>query len=187
MLIPVNRRGGAKAWLLIIILIAAAFGYFVVYPKLTSAKRYAAVRAEADDLAAKCRNRGAADERIRFPAKCLIWDVAAGKESAANKHLPESLRAKGEDDLGTLVLVLELRKEETSEYMPLEGTTMGGPPEYRYIYTVGAIAWSTREAAGTFEVIIDPPSLRRGPKDDRPGNWFDLGLADWVRSRVQTR
>jgi len=183
----VGNKGGAKAWALLLLLAAAAIGYFVVYPRLASRDRYAAIKTEAGDLAARCRTHGPASERIRFPQKVLIWNAGTGKESEAHKHLPESLRAADQDDLGTLVLVLDLKTEKTSEYMPLEGTTMGGPPEYRYIYTLGAVAWPKREVAGTFEVIIDPPGMRGNDHEKRPGNWFDLGLADWVRARTQAR
>jgi len=180
-----NARGGAAGWIVVLLLIAAAVFYFYVYPKMQEAKRFKDIKAEADDLAAKCRTRGEASDQIRFPKKILIWDPADAKESGAHKHLPDAMRAAGQDDLGTLVLVLDLKKEKTTEYMPLEGTTMGGPPEYRYIYTVGAVAWPKRQVAGTFKVVVDPPGMRGGDKDERGGNWFDRGLADWVKARAK--
>ncbi len=180
-----NEHGGAKGWAMLLVFIAAAVGYFFVYPKMTQAKRFPDVRDEAEELAAKCRARGTASDRIRFPKKILIWDLGDGKESAAHKHLPDSLRAGRQDELGTLVLVLDLRKEKTTDSMPLEGTTLGGPPEYRYIYTLGAVAWPKRQVAGTFEVILDPPGMRSDKHDERGGNWFDCNLADWVRERAQ--
>jgi len=182
-----GESGAAKAWAVLLIFIAAVVGYFYVYPKMTQAVRFPTVRDEADKLAVECRAHGAASDRIRFPEKILIWDADEGKESAAHKHLPDSTRASGQDELGTLVLVLGLRKERTSEYMPLEGTTMGGPPEYRYIYTLGAVAWPKRQVEGTFEVVLDPPGMRGKSNDERGGNWFDRNLADWVSNRAQGR
>jgi hypothetical protein len=179
-----NKRGGVTGWIVLLVLLAA-IGYFVVYPKLQHARRFKDVKAEADDLAAKCRARGEAGNQIRFPKKILIWDTTDGKESGAQKHLPDSLRAARQDDLGTLLLVLDLRKEETTDYMPLEGTTMGGPPEYRYIYTVGAVAWPKRQVAGTFKVVVDPPGMRGDTGDKRGGNWFDRGLAGWAEKQAQ--
>jgi hypothetical protein len=171
----------------LLIFVAAGIGYFYVYPKMTQAMRFAEVREEAEELAAKCKARGAASHRTRFPEKILIWNPAEGKVSDAQEHLPESMRAGRLEDLGTLVLVLELHRERTTEYMPLEGTTMGGPPEYRYIYTLGAVAWPKRQVAGTFEVVVDPPGMRGKSDDKRDGNWFDRGLADWVSKRAQGR
>jgi hypothetical protein len=180
-----GTSGAARTWAVLLVFIAAAVGYFYVYPKMTQAKRFADVRDQAEELAAKCRARGTASDTIRFPQKILIWDPAAGKESAAQEHLPESLRAGTQDELGTLVLVLGLRKERTTEYMPLEGTTMGGPPEYRFVYTLGAVAWPKRQVAGTFEVVVDPPGMHGKTDDEKhEGNWFDRGLADWVSKRT---
>lgn len=182
-----NKRGSARGWVVLLVLIAAGVGYFYLYPKMREAKRFPGVRAEAEQLAGKCRARGEASDQIRFPSKIVIWDPSTGKESAANKHLRDRLRAGRQDDLGTLVLVLGLKKERTTDYMPLEGTTMGGPPEYRYIYTLGAVAWSKRQVAGTFEVILDPPGMRGHKKDERGGNWFDRDLADWVAGRAKAK
>jgi hypothetical protein len=179
-----DKRGGVTAWILLVVLLAA-IGYFVVYPKVQHARRFKDIKAEADDLAAKCRARGQASSQIRFPKRILIWDTTDGMESGAQKHLPDSLRAAHQDDLGTLLLVLDLRKEETTDYMPLEGTTLGGPPEYRYTYTVGAVAWPKRQVAGTFKVVVDPPGMRSNTKDERGGNWFDRGLADWAKERAK--
>ena len=182
-----SQRGTAKGWVILLVLIAAAVVYFYVYPKMKQAKRFHAVRAEAEELAAKCRARGQGSDQTRFPPKVLLWDPDTDAESPANAHLPESLRAERQDDLGTLVLVLGLTKEETTEYIPLEGTTMGGPTEVRYIYTLGAVAWPKRRIGGTFEVVIDPPGMRGNTRDERGGNWFDRGLADWVRDRARTQ
>jgi hypothetical protein len=182
---PTCTSGAAKAWAVLLIFIGAGIGYFYVYPKMTRAMRFAAVREEAEELAAECKARGAASEQTRFPEKILIWDPAEGKVSGAQEHLPESLRASRLEDLGTVVLVLNLRKERTTEYMPLEGTTMGGPTEYRFIYTLGAVAWPKRQVAGTFEVVVDPPGMHGATDDKRGGNWFDRGLADWVSKRAR--
>ena len=184
---PINNAGRSNVAVILVLVALAAIGYLVVYPMLFPKDPFTGVRDEADELAAKCRTRGPAPDQLRFPTKILIWDTTADKQSGAHKHLSESLQAKTLDDLGTLVLVLGLTKEETSQYMPLEGTTMGGPVEYRYIYTLGVAAWPDREIGGTFEVFLDPPSMRGGEKDTRIGNWYDLDLADWVGNRARTR
>jgi hypothetical protein len=181
-----SNAGRSKLAVLVVLLALAGIGYFGIYPALFPKDPFSAVRGEAEELAAKCRSRGPAPEQLRFPTKILIWDARTGKRSAAQRHLAESLQANKPHDLGTLVLVLGLNKEETSEYMPLEGTTMGGPVEYRYIYTLGVVAWPDRQIGGTYEVILDPPSMRGGEPDTRKGNWFDLDLADWVAKRART-
>ena len=182
-----HQRGSARGWVMLFVLIAVAVAYFYVYPKMREAKRFPAVRAEAEQLAAKCRAHGRGSDQTRFPEKILLWDPSTDTESPANEHLPDSLRAETQDDLGTLVLVLDLTRERTSDYIPLEGTTMGGPTEYRYVYTLGAVAWPKRQIGGTFEVVLDPPGMRGHTRDERGGNWFDRGLADWVSDRAKTR
>ena len=178
-------RGGSKAWAIGLVFVLAAVGYFFVLPTITLPKPFPDVRDEAESLADKCRARGKASDQTRFPTKILIWDVAADKPSNAHKHLPGSLRAANQDELATVILVLDVTKRETTEYMPLEGTTMGGPPEFSFTYTLGAVAWPKRQIAGIFEVRLLPPSIRGPAKDDRTGNWNELDLADWVRDRAK--
>lgn len=178
-------RGGSKTWAMVLVFALVAVAYFFVRPDLTSPKPFPDVPDEAESLADKCRARGAASKQVKFPTKILIWDVAAGKPSKAHKHLPDSLRAAKQDELGTVILVLNVTKQETTEYIPLEGTTMGGPPEYTFTYTLGAVTWPKRRIAGTFEVRLDPPSVSGPAKDDRTGNWNDLALADWVGARAK--
>jgi len=178
-------RGSSKTWAMVLVFILIAIAYYFVRPGVTSPKPFPDVRDEAESLADKCRARGAASEQTEFPTKILIWDVAAGKPSNAHAHLPDALRATKQDELGTVILVLDVTKHETSKHMPLEGTTMGAPPEYTFTYTLGAVTWPKRRIAGTFEVRLDPPSVSGPAKDDRTGNWNELALADWVGARAK--
>ena len=52
---------------------------------------------------------------------------------------------------------------------------------------VGNMERPKRQIGGTFEVVIDPPGMRGHTRDERGGNWFDRGLADWDRDRAKTR
>jgi hypothetical protein len=181
---PASRRA-SKTWAIAVIFVLVAVAYFFVRPDTVPGRPFTDVRIEAESLADKCQARGAAVEPVKFPAKVLIWDVAARRPSNAHTHLPDSLRAARQSELGTVILILDVTRQQTTEHSPPEGTTAAAPPEHTVTYTLGAVAWSARRVAGTIEVRLDPPGVPSPAKDDRTGDWNELALADWVAKRAR--